>query len=84
MTYCDLSAVGPRISRCYSFQLQSTKIHLTKMTTIQRCMNQVKMDYSVMKPETLNQVLITNPNMTIVLLMLTFTDMIYPFVMNKA
>ena len=76
MTYCDLSAPGPRISRCYSFQLQSSKIHLTKMTTIQRCINQVKMDYSVIKPETLNQVLVMDPNMTIVLLMLPFTDMI--------
>ena len=76
MTYCDLSALGPRISRCYSFQLQSTKIHLTKITTIQRCINQVKMDYSVMKPETLNQVFIMDPNMTIVLLMLPFTDLI--------
>ena len=73
MTYCDLSALGPRISRCYSFQLQSTKIHLTKMTTIQRCINQVKMDYHVPKSETLNQVLITDPSMRTVLLMLTST-----------
>ena len=76
MTYCDLSALGPRISRCYSFQLQSTKIDLTKMTTIQRCINQVKMDYSVMKSETLNQVLIMDPNMTILLLILPVTVMI--------
>ena len=33
------------------------------------------MDYSVMKSETLNQVLITDPNMTTVMLMLSFTDM---------
>ena len=46
------------------------------MTKIQRCINQVKMDYSVMKAETLNQVLIMDPDMTIVLLMLPFTDMI--------
>ena len=76
MTYCDLSALGPRISLCYSFQLQSTNIHLTKMTKTQRCINQVKMDYSVMKSDTLNQVLLTNPNMTNLQLLSSFTVMI--------
>ena len=76
MTYCDLSALGITVSRCCSFQLQSTKIHLTKMTTIQMCINQGKMDYSVMKSETLNQVLMVDPNMTSLLLLSSFTVMI--------
>ena len=77
MTYCDLSALGPRISRCYPFQLQSTKIPLTKMTKTQGCYYSGKeVDSSVIKSKTLSQVLITDPNMTTLLLMLLFTDKI--------
>ena len=71
MTYCDLSALGPRISRCYPFQLQSTKIPLTKMTKSQGVITRVK--NSSLK---LSVSLITDPNMTTLLLMLPFTDKI--------
>ena len=78
MTYCDLSALGSRISRCYSFQLQSTKIHLTEKTTTQRCQYLGEdMNYSVIKSKNSQyRLLLTNPNMTILLLLLSFTDMI--------
>ena len=78
MSYYDLGALEPIILRCYSFQLQSTKIHLTKMTKTQRCKYMGEdMDYSVIQSKNSQyRVLLTNPNMTNLLLLSSFTVMI--------